>query len=101
MQINQPNYMENLTQPALPVPLSRIVVHLDLWEEVETEKVWARATKRVDGNLMGLKCEMKIVGGKFRWMTLNPQKFGEADTFYEGIEQVELFLHNAKTQPTT
>lgn len=28
MQINQPNYMENLTTPAPPVPISRLVQRL-------------------------------------------------------------------------
>ena len=77
--------------------VSRLVVHLpDLWEEMEPGKVWGRATKKVDGVNMGVKCELKLVGSKFRWMTLNPQKFGVADTLNEAIEQVESFLHNAK-----
>ena len=75
--------------------VSRLVVHLpDLWEEMAPGKVWARATKNVGGENMGLKCELKLVGGRFRWMTLNPQKFGVADTLNEAIEQVESFLHN-------
>lgn len=72
----------------------RIVPLPNLWEEIASGKVWARATKKVDGKNMGLKCEMELVGGKFRWMTLNPQKFGAADTLQEAIEQVETFLHN-------
>lgn len=67
----------------------------DLWEEIETGKTWARATKQINGSLMGLKCELKLLGTKYRWMTLNPQKFGVADTLQEAIEQVETFLHNA------
>jgi hypothetical protein len=69
----------------------------DLWEEMAPGKVWARATKKVDGEKMGLKCELKLVGGKFRWMTLNPQTFGVADTLNEAIDQVESFLHNAES----
>jgi len=76
---------------------NRLVVHLpDLWEEIAPGKVWARATKNVNGENMGLKCELKLIGGKFRWMTLNPQKFGVADTLDEAIEQVESFLHNGE-----
>jgi len=71
----------------------------DLWEEMAPGKVWARATQKVDGENMGLKCELKLVGGKFRWMTLHPQKFGVADTIKEAIEQVESFLHNSQAQP--
>lgn len=76
--------------------VSRFVVPLpDLWEEMEPGNVWARATKKVDGENMGLKCELKLVGGKFRWMTLHPQKFGVANTLNKAIDQVESFLHNA------
>jgi hypothetical protein len=71
----------------------------DLWEEMAPGKVWARATKKVDGENMGLKCELKLVGGKFRWMTLNPQKFGVAYTLNEAIEQVESFLRNTPAHP--
>ena len=67
-----------------------------LWEEIETGKAWARSTKQIDGNLMGLKCELKLLGTKYRWMMLNPQKFGAADTLQESIEQVETFLHNVQ-----
>ena len=76
--------------------VSRLVVHLpELWEEMAPGKVWARATKNVGGENMGLKCELKLIGGKFRWMTLHPQKFGAADTLEQAIAEVESFLHNA------
>lgn len=70
----------------------------DLWEETTPGKVWARASKNVDGRNMGLKCELKLVGNKYRWMTLGPQKFGVGQTLAEAIEQVEDFIQQQQRQ---
>jgi len=90
--------MKTPTHTAPPVALDRLVLHLpELWEEIDS-KTWVRAKVRVDGNLMGLKCELKLGGTKYRWMTLKPQKFGAADTLEQAIEQVESFLQNVKAR---
>ena len=79
-----------------PLPEATGYALPELWMEIEPEKVWARAKTCDNGELMGLKCELKLVLGKYRWMTLHPQKFGVGDTLGEAIEQVEEFLHNLK-----
>ena len=90
MNTEKTKSLEAVDQTRLVMPLP------DLWHETEIGKTWARATKKIAGKLMGLKCELKLLGSKYRWVTLNPQKFGAADTLQDAIEQVETFLHNDK-----